>query len=59
MGMLQMYLTCSAHSGRGLSTQMISFLQRWEKKGRMQSGGDRCHKEREKKQADNVKITLD
>lgn len=27
-------LTCSAHSGRGLSTQMISFLQGEEEKDR-------------------------
>ena len=39
------YLTCSAHSGRGLSTQMISFLQ----SGRKGRNGEKCCKDRQKK----------
>lgn len=41
-------LTCSAHSGRGLSTQMISFLQcGGQKKGK--SSRERCGKLKDKK----------
>lgn len=42
------YLTCSAHSGGGLSTQMISFLQ-CRRKGQTRGERERCGKKKEDK----------